>query len=342
MWTTSLNQVPHPTAISGDPADAWTAPKSKAARPYNHRTLPLTPTTRPMRPSSILISAAIGMSVIVHAPVDAQAQSASTTLAVGVQYQGGQPLEPLKPGDLQVAIKGKPRAVTALSPAGKASVLLMLDLSGSMTGAFPVDGFMSSVAGLATFVHGAERVRFIALGDKVDAGPDLDLDAPQTIQFIKSREYQNQTRLYDAIDMAITDLERRSAPRAIVVISDGSDTASKINFSKLSAHGRLADIRFFSIGPPPLSVRPGMPKSFGDIKPDRLFIQLAKDSGGDFFPLKDPGQLDEAFTAIVAMLRTELVATVDVSGLKPGLYDVQVRNTRPDLVLRLPRNIVVR
>ncbi len=264
-------------------------------------------------------------------------------VAIHLQEADGTPVRDPGPGDVEIKFAGRVRTATAASP-GPLSIILALDMSGSMTGAFPVTAFMASIAAFAKSLKPDEQVRFLAFGDRVESGPDFDLDRTETIEFIKSRQPQDGTRLYDAMQTAVTALAKRTGRRAVVALSDGDDTGSRSHFSDLRQSAIDAAVRFYLIGPPPYSARyPGRGGFLSHVSQqlELSYSPLRKDSAGLLIPLKASEELDHALATILSDLRSELVLVVDTSDVKPGSYSLDVRAKRPGVKVCSPRAVVV-
>ena len=69
--------------------------------------------------------------------------------------------------------------------------------------------------------------------------------------------FNNPTKLFDAIDEAITDLLPESGRRVVMVFTDGCDTASQIGWSRIQERFRSEDVMVYAVMfQPHLAVKP--------------------------------------------------------------------------------------
>jgi Ca-activated chloride channel family protein len=108
------------------------------------------------------------------------------------------------------------------------------------------------------------------------------------------------TALYDAIFLASRSLARRQGRKIIVLITDGGDTASKSDYPEALRAAQHADAVLFSIILVPIESEAGR-----DIGGEHALIQLASDTGGQYYYASSLPQLDEAFHRIGDELRTQ-------------------------------------
>ncbi|HYM24736.1 MAG TPA: VWA domain-containing protein [Vicinamibacterales bacterium] len=105
-----------------------------------------------------------------------------------------------------------------------------------------------------------------------------------------------RTALYDALDAALDRLDSGTRPRkALVVISDGGDNASRATLDSVLARARKSNAAIYTIG------------LFDEGDPDRnprLLKQLAKTTGGERFLPESAGPLLTACEHIAREIRS--------------------------------------
>jgi Ca-activated chloride channel family protein len=105
--------------------------------------------------------------------------------------------------------------------------------------------------------------------------------------------------VYDAIFLAAEALEDRDGRKVIVVVTDGSDTASRTDFHGALRAAHLADAVIYPIVVVPITNDAG--RSTGG---ENALITMAERTGGRaFFP--DVPSLDTVFVDILRDLRTQ-------------------------------------
>jgi Ca-activated chloride channel family protein len=108
------------------------------------------------------------------------------------------------------------------------------------------------------------------------------------------------TALYDAIYVASRALDRRKGRKIIVLITDGENVDSKIDYPEALRAAEEAEALIYSIIIVPIESSAGR-----EIGGEHALIQLSEDTGGKYYYAISPGQLDDAFRKISDELRTQ-------------------------------------
>src|ERR1035437_10138863 len=108
------------------------------------------------------------------------------------------------------------------------------------------------------------------------------------------------TALYDAIYLAARALDHRKGRKVIVLITDGGDTISKIDYKEAVRAAEEAEAIVYSIIIVPIESSAGR-----EIGGEHALIQLSEDTGGKYYYATSTGDLDEAFRKISDELRTQ-------------------------------------
>lgn len=108
------------------------------------------------------------------------------------------------------------------------------------------------------------------------------------------------TALYDAIYLASRALDHRRGRKVIVLITDGGDTISKVDYKEAVRASEEAEAIVYSIIVVPIESSAGR-----EIGGEHALIQLSEDTGGKYYYATSTTQLDEAFQKISDELRTQ-------------------------------------
>jgi len=108
------------------------------------------------------------------------------------------------------------------------------------------------------------------------------------------------TALYDAIYLASRALDRRKGRKIIVLITDGDDTISKVDYKEAVRAAEEAEALVYSIIIVPIEASAGR-----EIGGEHALIQLSEDTGGKYYYATSTAQLDDAFRKISDELRTQ-------------------------------------
>ena len=108
------------------------------------------------------------------------------------------------------------------------------------------------------------------------------------------------TALYDAIYLTSRALEHRKGRKVIVLITDGGDTISKVDYKQAVRAAEEAEAIVYSIIIVPIENSAGR-----ETGGEHALIQLSDDTGGKFYYATSTSQLDDAFHKISDELRTQ-------------------------------------
>jgi Ca-activated chloride channel family protein len=144
--------------------------------------------------------------------------------------------------------------------------------------------------GLAVYKFSEEvslMVPFTSDLKKIDAG-------------IERMRNGSATALYDAIYLGSHALGRRQGRKVMVVITDGGDTMSQVNYKEALRAAQEAEAIIYSIIVVPIEADAGR-----DTGGEHALIQISSDTGGKYYYAKSLAQLDDAFQKISDELRTQ-------------------------------------
>ena len=108
------------------------------------------------------------------------------------------------------------------------------------------------------------------------------------------------TALYDAIYLASRALDRRKGRKVIVLITDGGDTISRVDYKEAVRAAEEAEALVYSIIIVPIENSAGR-----ETGGEHALIQLSEDTGGKYYYATSMAQLDDAFQKISDELRTQ-------------------------------------
>ncbi len=108
------------------------------------------------------------------------------------------------------------------------------------------------------------------------------------------------TALFDAVYLASRSLDRRQGRKVLVLITDGGDTISKVDYKQALRAAEEAEGIVYSIIVVPIENSAGR-----EIGGEHALIQLSEDTGGKYYYATSMAQLDDAFRQISDELRTQ-------------------------------------
>src|SRR5580692_8017328 len=108
------------------------------------------------------------------------------------------------------------------------------------------------------------------------------------------------TAMFDAIYLASRSLDHRQGRKVLVLITDGGDTVSKMNYQQSLRAAEEAECIVYSIIVVPIEASAGR-----ETGGEHALIQLSDDTGGKFYYATSAEDLDQAFRKISDELRTQ-------------------------------------
>lgn len=184
-------------------------------------------------------------------------------------------------------------------------VVLALDISGSMDAVdfTALDGTrMQRLAGVKQVIDDfiaereGDRMALIVFGSKAYVQAPLTEDLPTIRALLADTEVGMagpHTALGDAIGLAIRTFEASDIDqRLLILLSDGSDTASRMSPINAAQIARDRDIEIYTIGV-------GDPDASGEDKVDLASLQdIARRTGGQYFYAEDAEGLTQVYNRI--------------------------------------------
>ena len=170
-------------------------------------------------------------------------------LSVTARDAAGQIVHDLRPEEFEVYEDGVRQEI---GPVGHhetpISAVLLLDTSGSMDG----DKLMHAKDGVINFVNALRRddeALIIAFSDSVNVLGQFGLDRRTIERAVERIDAGSGTRLYDAVIEGAQAIAEpgRNEKRALVILSDGQDTASVARLTDAVEAVRLAEVPVYSI-----------------------------------------------------------------------------------------------
>ena len=119
-------------------------------------------------------------------------------------------------------------------------------------------------------------------------------------RLLKLLKSEGGTSLYDAIFLASHELEYRNGRHVMVLVTDGGDTTSTINYRQALEAAQLADTIMYPVLVVPITNDAGR-----NVGGENALTTLAAGTGGRVFTPGLGAQLDRAFDDILRELRTQ-------------------------------------
>jgi len=172
----------------------------------------------------------------------------SVRVPVCVLDPKGEPVLGLRLEDFQVLEDGKRQKVTLFSAERRPlRIALALDISGSMDNKMPQ--VEEALRHFVEILEPADEIMVITFNDEVRVVQGFTSDRARLAKVLDNIEPFGGTALYDAAFVAIRRVAKEPAEsKAVVLVTDGVDTASKNSFGDLQEIARRSEVPVFSIG----------------------------------------------------------------------------------------------
>jgi Ca-activated chloride channel family protein len=234
--------------------------------------------------------------------------------------------------DFEVYDNGKLQTLTSFdnSPT-PISVIVMLDTSGSMT--LALDHVKAAAEQFLMRLLPTDEGRVGAFSDKIEFHPENEFTSNRDalIRSLKELDFGYPTRLYDAVDESITQLNGVQKRKVILVFTDGDDTASRVGSGKMQDRSRDEEVMVYAIG---LENKYFNGQQNVISSPDRGLKKLAEETGGGYFLLKKTDELGSTFTRVAQELHAQYVLGFTPQTLDGKVHKLEVKLKNPGMSAR--------
>ena len=179
-----------------------------------------------------------------------------------------------------------------------ASLGIIFDLSGSMNN--KMSRARDAVKAFIDTCHDQDDFFLVGFNERASLLAELS-DGRSVLDKLSLAEPRGQTALYDAAYLGVEKVkEGRHDKRAILIISDGQDNASRYNYGELRKLLKEADVQVYSIGILEDGAGAG---SVLDKQGQLILEELSHTTGGMAFFPSSFAELEDAVTRIALTLR---------------------------------------
>jgi Ca-activated chloride channel family protein len=248
-----------------------------------------------------------------------------------VRDNKGRLVRDLSARDFEVLEGTAPRAITDFrSDIAGVSIALLFDISGSMESRL-MDAREGAVHVLSWLTHEQDEAAIFTFDTELLEIAPFTSGLKALPAAMASVVPFGKTSVRDAIAQAAERVGRREERRrALVVLTDGHDTASRLTPHEVSAIASAIEVPVYIIGIVPSIDNPSADAATPSAdKPWQagLLDDLATQTGGRVFKVSAPGQRSLAARQIVDELRHQYLIAFESSG-NPGWHPLLVRTTR--------------
>lgn len=262
-----------------------------------------------MRKASTLILLVLAAAAIRAQQTPSQ-KHPETTLKVDVKLvnvyvtvtdANGAPVGGLKKDNFTVLEDGIPQKISVFDKesALPLSIALAIDTSLSTRHDLPLEQ-ASAKRFAKDIVRPVDALSVFGFNEAVSQSVSYTSDLRRIEEGIDHIRVGAATALFDAVYLTSRSLDRRQGRKVLVLITDGGDTISKINYQGAARAAEEAEALVYSIIVVPIENSAGR-----ETGGEHALIQLSEDTGGKYYYATSMSQLDDAFRQISDELRTQ-------------------------------------
>jgi Ca-activated chloride channel family protein len=291
-----------------------------------------------IRPSLALLFAAAAATVLAAQGQRIRSGVELVSLSVTATDSQGKYVTDLNEDDFEVYEDGAKQKLTFFSKTQQPiSLALLLDTSASMDERMKIA--QDAAIGFARQLRKDDQAMVIDFDSQVRVLAPFTGDGSVLEQAIRTTTPNGSTSLYNAIYVALDSLKRfKSAPaaseikrQAIVLLSDGDDTSSLVEFDVVLDRAKRSDTAIYAIG-----LRQGEIARREFKEAEFVLKQLANETGGRAFFVTDARELAKIYQGIWDDLASQYaLAYSSTNPKRDGAWRrIQVRLVRPNATAR--------
>src|SRR5687768_10216109 len=285
-----------------------------------------------------LLTAAVAAVPAAQEPGVAVFKSGVEQVAVAalVRDTRGRLVTDLKPSDFELFDDGHRRKLTNVwSEPSPASVAILMDASGSMASKLPRAREMANalVAGLQP---GTDEVAFYTFDTSLHEIRPFSKTFTATEGAWHATKAYGATSLWDAIAETAQKISDRQRRRALVVITDGVDSASTLKPAEVSAIASSLDVPVYI-----LVIGFTLDETTREAPVQGPMADLAAWTGGESLAVNDTAGALEAARQLLAELHHQYIIAFE-PGTTPGWHALVLRARKPGLFVRARSGYMVK
>jgi len=251
------------------------------------------------------------------------------SVTAAVRRKSGEAVTTLTAKDFEILDNGVARPITSFySEAAPSSLVVLFDRSGSMRMAGRTESAREVARHMVAWLEpGVDQVSLLGFDHDV-ARLEPFVPAPgNVIAKLDHIESYGQTSLTDAVAVAADQVSDKRTRRAVVVLTDGQDTSSRMTPAAVATFAASIDVPVYILVPQidvERNAGPGV---------DPGLIELAHRTGGQVFVVTTPSETSIATRTIASDLHHQYLLAFESDG-KAGWHALDVRVKQQKLVVR--------
>ena len=261
------------------------------------------------------------------------------TVTATVRDRRGRMVRGLDAGDFEIFDKGERRAITDFrAEPSPVSLAVLFDISGSMRTADRMSAARFAAHHVLSWLEpGRDEAALLTFDSRLHMVAPFTVDTRALQGALGEVDPFGATSLHDAIaDAARQAATRNGRRRAVVVITDGVDTASGLTPAEVSGIASSIDVPVYILATVMPIDHPGREGSLQRDLPrgvDGNIDDLATWTGGALFFVSTPSDTSGAARQVIDELRLQYVMAFEPSGAS-GWRPIEIRTRDKDHTVR--------
>jgi Ca-activated chloride channel family protein len=220
---------------------------------------------------------------------------------VTVLDQNGAPIGGLNKDQFKLKEDGVPQKIAVFSRESELplSIVVALDVSLSTKRDLKLE-LDSARKFIHTIVRPQDAVSLYQFSESVDELTKFTSNLVTVDRALDRAHTGAATALYDTIYLGSQALTKRQGRKVLVVITDGGDTVSSVDYQQALRAAQESEAVVYSVIVVPIAADAGR-----DLGGEHALIQMSHDTGGKHFYAEGAQQLDKAFQQVSDELRTQ-------------------------------------
>ena len=296
----------------------------------------------------VVFALVFGAALAAQTPAGEQRQEPTLTFKSGVEVvtvtaavrdRRGRVVRDLKQSDFEVIDSGAGRQLRDFySGEAGISLALLLDISGSMAVGGNIDRARFAITLVTGMLSGSEdEAALFTFDSKLQEVVPFTRDVETIKRVSLEGRPWGMTSLYDAVAAAARSVgERTNRHRALLVITDGVDTGSRLSASEVSGIASSIDVPVYLLTVVTPLDHPGgeyaVVAADGVATSTATLTDLARWTGGSMRVASIPAHTLEAVRDLFEELRYQYVLTFE-PGTRPGWHPLEVRTRNKNLTV---------
>jgi Ca-activated chloride channel homolog len=266
--------------------------------------------------------------VLLNGPAQVERMAVRMVELYARATRGGRPVAELERAAVTVTEDGAPQEVLRFERVDDLPLQLavLIDTSASMEGDLE-DARAAALAFLRSSVREKDRVAIVTFHDRPNLRVDFTGDLRAMTEGLRGLAAGRGTAFFDSLVFALYQFQGMKGQRAVLVLTDGKDEDSRLDFERTLEFARRAGVTVYPIG------LAGLAKQ---MTTRRQLERIAEESGGRTVFVDEIGELEAVYREIEQELRSRWLIVYQSSVIEgdQAFRRVELRSSDPGVEIR--------